>query len=35
MYDMLSDKNKKRFPELPAKGNLELDSVLDSEFFCI
>lgn len=35
MYDMLSDKNKKKFPELPAKGKLELDSVLESEFFCI
>ena len=35
MYDMLSDKNKKKFPELPAKGNLKLDSVLESEFFCI
>ena len=35
MYDMLSDKNKKRFPEMPKQGTLKLDDVLQSEFFCI
>lgn len=35
MYDMLSDKNKKKFPEIPKQGTLKLDDVLQSEFFCI
>ncbi len=32
---MLSDKNLKKFPEIPTKGNLDLDQVRKSVFFCI
>jgi DNA-directed RNA polymerase len=32
---MLSDKNLKKFPEMPLKGNLDLEEVKKSVFFCI
>ena len=32
---MLSDKNLKKFPEIPTKGSLDLDQVRKSVFFCI
>ena len=32
---MLSDKNLKKFPEMPVKGNLDLEEVKKSVFFCI
>ena len=32
---MLSDKNLKKFPEIPTKGTLDLDQVKRSVFFCI
>lgn len=35
MYAMLSSKNKSKFPKLPPKGNLKLEQVIDSVFFCI
>ena len=35
MKAMLSDKNLKKFPEMPVKGNLNLDQVKQSVFFCI
>ena len=35
MYAMLSPKNQKKFPSLPVKGNLDLDLVRKSVFFCI
>ena len=35
MYAMLSTKNQNKFPTLPPKGNLNLEQVKDSVFFCI
>ena len=35
MFKMLSHKNQKKFPKLPQKGNLNLDDVKNSKFFCI
>ena len=35
MKAMLSDKNLKKFPKMPVKGNLNLDQVKQSVFFCI
>jgi len=35
MKQMLSDKNLKKFPEMPVKGNLDLEEVRKSIFFCI
>ncbi len=35
MYAMLSPKNQKKFPSLPVKGNLNLEDVKNSQFFCI
>ena len=35
MKAMLSEKNLKKFPKMPSKGNLDLDEVLKSVFFCI
>ena len=35
MKRMLSDKNQKKFPPLPAKGNLDLEQVKSSVFFCV
>ena len=35
MYSMLSDKNQRKFPEMPKKGDLDLDLVKQSVFFCI
>lgn len=35
MYSMLSEKNQKKFPEMPVKGDLDLDLVKKSVFFCI
>ena len=35
MKRMLSDKNQKKFPPLPAKGNLDLEQVKTSIFFCV
>ena len=35
MRAMLSDKNLKKFPDMPTKGNLDLDLVKKSVFFCI
>jgi DNA-directed RNA polymerase len=35
MKRMLSDKNQKKFPPLPAKGNLDLEQVKSSIFFCV
>jgi len=35
MKEMLSEKNLKKFPEVPSKGNLDLDLVKKSVFFCI
>ena len=35
MKQILSDKNKKKFPSIPAKGNLDLDQVKKSVFFCV
>jgi DNA-directed RNA polymerase len=35
MKEMLSEKNLKKFPEIPSKGNLDLDLVKKSVFFCI
>jgi len=35
MRMMLSDKNLKKFPEIPTKGTLDLDQVRKSIFFCI
>jgi DNA-directed RNA polymerase, mitochondrial len=35
MKQMLSDKNKKKFKPIPAKGNLDLELVKQSLFFCI
>ena len=35
MRMMLSEKNLKKFPDMPTKGNLDLDLVKKSVFFCI
>ena len=35
MRMMLSEKNLKKFPDMPPKGNLDLDLVKKSVFFCI
>ena len=35
MKAMLSEKNLKKFPTMPNKGNLDLDEVKKSVFFCI
>ena len=35
MKQMLSEKNQKKFPPLPAKGNLDLEQVKKSVFFCV
>ena len=35
MKQMLSEKNAKKFPNLPEKGNLNLDLVKESIFFCV
>ena len=35
MYAMLSEKNQKKFPAIPEKGDLDLDLVRKSIFFCI
>ena len=35
MKQMLSQKNSKKFPNLPEKGNLNLELVKDSVFFCV
>jgi DNA-directed RNA polymerase len=35
MKQMLSEKNQKKFPPIPAKGNLDLDLVKSSVFFCV
>ena len=35
MKAMLSEKNLKKFPTMPIKGNLDLDEVKKSVFFCI
>ena len=35
MKQMLSEKNQKKFPPIPAKGNLDLDLVKKSVFFCV
>jgi len=35
MKQILSDKNKKKFPPIPAKGELDLDEVKKSVFFCV
>ncbi len=35
MKQMLSVQNQKKFPKLPAKGNLDLDQVKNSVFFCV
>ena len=35
MRSMLSEKNLKKFPEMPTRGNLDLEQVKKSTFFCI
>ena len=35
MKEMLSEKNLKKFPKMPVKGNLDLEQVNKSVFFCI
>ena len=35
MKQMLSEKNQKKFPKIPAKGNLDLELVKSSVFFCV
>ena len=35
MYMLLSEKNQKKFPKMPEKGNLDLSQVKQSVFFCI
>ena len=35
MKQMLSEKNQKKFPNIPEKGNLDLDQVKQSIFFCV
>jgi len=35
MKQMLSEKNQKKFPPIPAKGNLVLEDVKKSVFFCV
>ncbi len=35
MRSMLSEKNLKKFPDMPTRGNLDLEQVKKSTFFCI
>ena len=35
MYEMLSEKNQKKFPAIPEKGTLDLDLLRKSIYFCI
>ena len=35
MKQMLSEKNQRKFPPIPEKGNLDLDLVKKSTFFCV
>ena len=35
MYEMLSEKNQRKFPKLPSKGKLDLALVKKSVLFCI
>ena len=35
MKQMLSEKKAKKFPNIPAKGNLDLEQVKNSVFFCV
>ena len=35
MYNLLSEKNQKKFPKIPEKGDLDLSLVKQSVFFCI
>ena len=35
MYNLLSEKNQKKFPKIPEKGSLDLSLVKQSVFFCI
>ena len=35
MFEMLSEKNQRKFPTMPEKGTLNLDLVRNSIFFCI
>ena len=35
MKQMLSEKNQKKFPNIPQKGNLDLEQVKHSIFFCV
>ena len=35
MKQMLSDKNAKKFPHIPERGNLDLSLVKQSIFFCV
>jgi DNA-directed RNA polymerase len=35
MFAMLSAKNQRKFPTIPSKGNLDLEAVKNSKFFCI
>ena len=35
MLQMLSDKNKAKFPTIPERGNLDLSLIKQSDFFCI
>jgi DNA-directed RNA polymerase len=35
MFAMLSPKNQRKFPTIPSKGNLNLEEVKNSKFFCI
>lgn len=35
LKQMLSEKNKKKFPTLPEKGNLDLEVVRNSDYFCV
>ena len=35
MYEMLSEKNQKKFPAIPEKGTLDLELVRKSIYFCI
>jgi len=35
MKSMLSEKNIRKFPEMPTRGKLDLEQVKKSTFFCI
>jgi DNA-directed RNA polymerase len=35
MKDMLSQKNLKKFPNIPERGDLDLSLVKQSVFFCV